>query len=96
MFLEERQQSFHFLLYSLLRGTHRTPDKRRQSLPSAQAKFKNFLREGHARGNKFLVAADVDSKPEMLGTIVEQPRTLFSGIARTEIKILHAKLEKSN
>jgi hypothetical protein len=55
-----------------------------------------FFEKATPGGNKFLVAADVDSKPETLGTIVEQPLTLFSVITRTETKILHAKSEKSN
>jgi hypothetical protein len=97
MFLEELQLSFYFLLYFLLRGAHQaTPDKTRQSLLSAQAKIKNFLRGGHARGDKFLLAAGVDSKAEMPGTIADPKTYALQRLTIAEVKILHAKLQKSN
>jgi hypothetical protein len=55
-----------------------------------------FLEKATPGENIFLVAADVDSKPEMPDTIVEQLLTLFSAVTSTEIRILHAKLQKSN
>jgi hypothetical protein len=96
MFLEELQLSFYFLLYFLLRGTHKAPDKTRQSLQPAQAKIKNFLRGGHARGDKFLLAAGVDSKAEMPGTIADPKTYALQRLTIAEVKILHAKLQKSN
>jgi hypothetical protein len=55
-----------------------------------------FFEKATPGGNKFLVAAGVDSKPEMLGTIVEPILTLFSLWTSAERIILHAKFQKSN
>jgi hypothetical protein len=42
------------------------------------------------------MAAGVDSKGEMPGTIADPMPMLFSRLTIAEVKILHAKLQKSN